>query len=194
RDVADIAVARLIAGWFRRLHSRGREYGGLAQLDLLDRVEEELCMKNIAATMRKSNSRENPFWASLIHHLDGIKSAYPRLCDTITYNDFWWDNMALAIDGSSAIMFDYNCMYRKYAYADLRHILSVLTEEAGGAFLDAYGAYSAEEKAFEDMFFPLTGLIAAYRMKAFPAWAGEFKDMLLGGELMKRLGILEKFL
>ena len=185
-DMSDSAAARLIAGWFQQLHSRGRECGGLPELDFLDHVEAELSIKNIRNAMKSSNSRDNPFWDLLLDNIDGIKNTYSRLCNTITYNDFWWDNMAVAIDSSSAMMFDYNCMYLGYAYRDIRHILSVLTKEAGGAFLDAYGAYSEEEKAFEDVFFPLTGLLSP--------WAGKFEDMLHSGELMKRLSTLEKFL
>jgi len=176
QDIADRAVARLIAGWFRQLHARGR---GRANLDCMYSIEDELSIKNMERAMKKTNSRGHPFWPVLADNLDGIKSAYARLCDTITYNDFWWDNMAVALDNSSALMFDYNCMRRGYAYADIRHILSVLSKEAGAAFLDAYGAYSQEEKAFEELFFPLTGLLSPR--------AGKFEKLLRSGELTKRL-------
>ena len=81
-----------------------------------------------------------------------MKRSHFRLCRTITYNDFWWDNMAVATDDSSAIMFDYNCVYRGYAYSE-------------------------EERAFEDVYFPLTGLISACRMETLPAWAANFSEM-----------------
>jgi len=180
QDIAGCAAARLIAEWFRQLHTRGR---GRAHVDCMYNTEDELSMKNIAKAIEKTNSGGNPFWPTLLDHLEGIKSAYARLCDTITYNDFWWDNMAVAVDGSSALMFDYNCLYRGYAYSDIRHILSVLTEEAGAAFLDAYGDYSEEEKAFEELFFPLTGLLSP--------WAGKFEELLHSGELTRRLCALE---
>jgi len=194
QDMSGCAIARLIAAWFKQLHNSGRNCEGLQGLDLLDHPEEDLSTKNITNAIEKSNSHENPFWALLLEHIEGIKNAYARLCDTITYNDFWWDNMAVARDGASALMFDYNCMYRKYAYADIRHILSVLSKQAGAAFLEAYGPYSAEEKAFEDVFFPLTGLLSAYQMEAFPSWAHAFTDMLHSGELMYRLDALTRYM
>jgi len=126
--------------------------------------------------------------------MEAIISAHARLCNTITYHDFWWDNMAVATDASSALMFDYNCMRRGCAFSDIRHILSVLTKEAGDAFLDAYGDYSAAEKAFEDVFFPLTGILSAYRAEQFPAWAGKFEDLLRDGALLKRMNILTQYL
>jgi len=181
--VSDCAIARLIAGWFRQLHARGRSYDGLARLSLLDDLS-ELNRKNIKRAMRETNSRGNPVWAAVMERLDGIKATHARLCNTITYNDFWWDNMAVARDGSSALMFDYNCVTRGLAYSDVRHVLSVLSREAGTAFLEAYGDVSAEEKALEDVLFPLTGLLSGY--------AGKFDELLHNGELMRRVERLGK--
>ena len=173
QDMSDCNIARLIANWFRQLHTLGKGQ----ELDFLHDVEAELSMKTISKAMEASG--DNPFWPALIENLEAIKSAYPRLCGTIAYNDFWWDNMAVAKDASSALMFDYNCLTRGYAYSDIRHILSVLSQEAGKAFLEAYGPYDEEEKAFEDLFFPLTGLLSP--------WAEKYEHMLYDGELMKRL-------
>jgi len=183
QDISNLQTARLIAQWFKQLHVCGQTSSGLPKLDLLISAD-ALSVENITNAMHKTNSCGNPFWATLTNHLNSIKHAH--VCNTITYNDFWWDNMAVAKDGSSALMFDYNCMYRGYAYSDIRHILSVLTKSAGEAFLEAYGDYSAEEKAFEDVFFPLTGLMTAQ--------AGKFEQLLHNGELMKRLRALEHFL
>jgi len=194
QDMSDCAIARRIAAWFKQLHTSGRNSECLQAFNFPDHPETELRMRNITNAMDKSNTRSNPFWALLLEHIEGIKSAYTHLCDTIAYSDFWWDNMAVARDGSSALMFDYNCMYHKYAWADIRHILSVLSKEAGEAFLEAYGPYSGEEKAFEDVFFPLTGLLSAHQMADFPVWAHAFTDMLHSGELAQRIDALIEFL
>ena len=37
---------------------------------------------------------------------------------TLTYNDFYYTNLAVLKDGTSAIMFDYNLLGKGYAYAD----------------------------------------------------------------------------
>ena len=190
QDMSDMKIVRLIAQWFRQLHSCGKNFDGLVEMDILENAEDTLRTEDIANTMNQTNSGENPFWALLTSHLEHLKRNHSLLCNTITYNDFWWDNMAVAKDDSSAIMFDYNCVYRGYAYRDIRHILSVLTKEAGAAFLEAYGDHSEEEKAFEDVYFPLTGLLSAYRMETSPAWASNFSDMLHNGELMRRLEVL----
>ncbi|MCL1952522.1 MAG: hypothetical protein FWF60_06805 [Oscillospiraceae bacterium] len=46
QDMSDPNVARLIAAWFRQLHSRGKAYGGLPKLDLLDDVKDALSAKS----------------------------------------------------------------------------------------------------------------------------------------------------
>jgi hypothetical protein len=84
-------------------------------------------------------------------------------------------------------MFDYNCISRKYAYSDVRHILSVLSEEAGAAFIEGYGAIDGSEKIFEELHFPLTGIIDAMNLKEIPSWANTFLDMLHNGALMQRM-------
>jgi len=185
QDMSDCAIARLIAKWFQQLHTCGRNISDLPQLGLLDNLS-ELNTKNIKHAMRETNSRDNPVWPVVVAQLGSIKATHVRLCNTITYNDFWHDNMAVARDSSSALMFDYNCIYRGYAYSDIRHILSVLPPDAGNAFLDAYGPYSAEEKALEELLFPLTGLLSDH--------ASKFEALLHNGELMQRVRTLEPFL
>jgi len=187
QDHSNYATARLIARWFKQLHACGRNFSGLQELAVLDDAGKVLSIKSIKKAMCKSNTCDNLFWVALMDQVESIKSAYSCWCNTITYNDFWWDNMAVALDGSSALMFDYNCVYRGYAYSDIRHVLSVLSKEAGAAFLDAYGKYNNKEKAFDDLYFPLTGLISAYNMKSFPAWAGKYVGMLHSGEMLQRL-------
>lgn len=190
-DVNDVSIARLIGDWFKLLHTRGKTYEGLTKLNLLDNVVDELSHSKVVTAIEKSGTAENPFWNMLINNMDKIKRAYLGLCNTITYNDFWWDNLAVAKDLSSIIMFDYNCVYRKYAYADIRHIPSVLSKDAGVAFLEAYGKYDEAEKIFEDLYFPLSGLISAFNMDAFPTWANKFLDLFHSGELMQRMNKFE---
>ena len=66
----------------------------------------------------------------------------------------------------------------------------VLGDEAGEIFLDEYGEYCMEEKVFEDVYFPLTGLIDAYSAEVLPSWADEFIDILYSGELKRRVKLL----
>ena len=189
-DMSNTKVAGLIGRWFKQLHSNGRKYNSLMNLNFLENLEYELKHEKILIAIEKSSTSKNPFWDMLINNIEHLKDTYLRLCDTITFNDFWWDNLAVAKDCSAAIMFDYNCVFRKYAYADIRHVLSVLSKEAGVAFLEEYGNINENEKAFDELFWPVTGLIGAFNMDVFPTWGDNFLDMLTNGELIQRIQIL----
>ena len=184
-DTSDPQVAYHIGNWFRKLHDNGRTYADLSNIGLLDTVENELSNHKIRVAMEKSNTPDNPFWSRLMDNLGRIKRTHARLCDTLVHHDFWWDNLAVAKDASSALMFDYNYVYRSYAYTDVRHVLSVLSETAGIAFMEGYGDCSEQEKLFEEMYRTISGLIAAYNMDEFPEWGKGFEAMLRNGELVQ---------
>ena len=191
-DMSEIRVAHLVGKWVNLLHVKGRNYKGLLDLPLLDNINNELDIEKIYNAIQKSGTEDNPFWSALIENIENIKRNYLQLCNTVTYNDFWWDNLAVSKNYTSVIPFDYNCVYRKYAYADIRHILSVLSDEAGTAFLEAYGDYDENEKAFEDLYWSSTGIIAALNMDELPSWADKFVEMLNNGMLMKYIIAFEK--
>ena len=193
QDMSDVQVACLVAQWFKQLHTRGKSFFGISKLALLDKVDDAFNHDKITKAITKSNTHENPFWDALLQNINEIKNTYISLCNTITYNDFWWDNLVVAKDFSTALMFDYNCISRKYAYADVRHILSVLSKEAGAAFIKGYGDIDEGEKVFEELYFPLTGIVDALNLEELPSWANTFIEMLHNGELMQRMNKFEEY-
>ena len=90
---------------------------------------------------------------------------------TITYNDFYYTNMVVAKDKSSAFMFDYNLLGKGYAYTDVRNVLSALSKEAGKAFLDEYSEFDPVEKALDDVVSVVVTLYLACLRDEFPWWA-----------------------
>lgn len=87
--------------------------------------------------------------------------------------------MVVAKDTSSALMFDYNLLGKGYAYTDVRNILSSLSEEAGKAFLDEYGAFDPMEKALDDVVSVVVTLYLACQRDVFPLWAQAFYGICL---------------
>ena len=79
--------------------------------------------------------------------------------------------MAVAKDGSAALMFDYNLLGKGYAYADIRNVLSSLSDEAQLAFLDEYGAFDPTQKILDDVVSPVVTLYFACKRDVFPSWA-----------------------
>lgn len=96
------------------------------------------------------------------------------LCNTrrtLTYNDFYYTNMMVAKDKSSALMFDYNLLGKGYVYTDLRNVMSSLSAEAGNAFLEEYGGYDSAEAALDGVVSVVVALYQTCQRETFPSWA-----------------------
>ena len=119
-----------------------------------------------------------PAWAQLEAQYEEILSLLHRVKRTLTYNDFYYTNLIVEKDASSALMFDYNLLGKGYAYGDVRNVLSSFSNEAGAAFLEAYGAVDPLEQALDDVVSVVTSLFFACQRKPFPRWAqGLLQDM-----------------
>ena len=188
-DMSDVHVAERLAAWYRQLHSVGCSYvqqHGAAMYDESDLFTPE----NIAFVQQKTGTQRAPAWRLLEKNFDTIAALLSAAPRTLTYNDFYYTNMAVARDGSFALMFDYNLLGKGYAYADLRNVTSSLSKEAGRAFMEAYGSFDPAEKALDDVMNLVTGLVQACRRERFPAWARGMVDEIgttLAGKIERLL-------
>ncbi|MCH5199204.1 MAG: hypothetical protein J1E34_09910 [Oscillospiraceae bacterium] len=90
---------------------------------------------------------------------------------TLTYNDFYYTNLIVAKDNSSAIMFDYNLLGKNYACSDIRNVLYSLSPKARKAFLLEYGDFSQKEAIIDDVISVVVTLYLALQRENFPSWA-----------------------
>lgn len=169
-DMADPEVARCIAAWYKQLHSMGYAYvsdHGEAMYDEAD----YFTLENFLFIKEKTGTQDALAWSDLERDYADIRGLLRKVRRTLTYNDFYYTNMVAAKNKSSALMFDYNLLGKGYAYADVRNVLSSLSEEAGKAFLDEYGAIDPVEKALDDVVSVVVTLYLACRQDVFPCWA-----------------------
>ncbi len=174
-DMSDLEVARRIAVWYKQLHSRGYAYvcqEGASMYDEADFFTNE----NIAYIKGKTGTQESPAWRLLDRHYAAISHLLSKVRRTLTYNDFYYTNLVVAQNKSSALMFDYNLLGKGYAYSDVRNVLSSLSEKAGKAFLDAYGEFDPTEKALDDVVSVVVTLFFACQCDKFPRWAKALLD------------------
>ena len=181
-DMDDPAVAAQLAKWYRELHKRGRAYVAAHGRDLYDETD---CItpENMEAAAQKTGTAGHPAWALLKENFGAVSQKIASVERTLTYNDFYYTNMIVQKDLSSAFMFDYNLLGKGYAYADLRNVTSSLGREAGRAFLRAYGGFDPQEEAFDAVASVLTTLHFGCQRKAFPAWAQEELEKVKNGAL-----------
>lgn len=170
RDLSDVEVARGVARWYKQLHRNGYTYVANHGEMLYDEAD-YFTRENIEYIREKTKTEELPAWNHLLKNFDTIKNKLSRTKRTLTYNDFYYTNLIVAKDKSSAFMFDYNLLGKGYAYADLRNVISSLSQEAAEAFLEEYGEYDQTEKELDDVVSMVVTLYLACQREEFPEWA-----------------------
>lgn len=184
-DLQDVQVAEAIAKWYRRLHDTGRQYLTRNSVSLYDETD-VITVENMVRAAEVTDTIDNPLWNVVKDNFDDMKKKITKLPRTLTYNDFYWDNLIVSKDKTEAFMFDYNLMGMGMAYGDVRNVISSMGKEAAKAFCDAYGVNGLdEEKLADDFLAHMVTLCIASQREVFPAWAGESLEMLKNGKLLK---------
>ena len=175
-DMNDPNIAEKIALWYKTLHTNGRDY--MNTHDFIDEYD-SLTLDNLRFIQEKTRTSELRVWQVIEKHFEQIRSAIMELPRTLVYTDFYYTNMAVARDGSSALMFDYNLLYKSYVYSDIRNVCWSLGDEAKSAFLSAYGAYDERGAIVDDVADSLAGLYNTCKRKDFPKWVNDGSDIRL---------------
>ena len=142
-DMNNPIIAEKIALWYKTLHENGRDYVNTHYF--IDEYD-SLMLDNLRLIQEKTGTDGLPVWQAIEKHFEQIRSAVMELPRTLVYTDFYYTNLAVAHNGSSALMFDYNFFYKSYVYSDIRNVCwSLGSEEAKTAFLSAYGGFDERE-------------------------------------------------
>ena len=187
-DLGDARTAALVARWYRKLHSRGHEYAAEHGAELYDE-NDALTPENLEWVKERTGTAALPVWRLIGENWDRIRAAVDGARRTLTYNDFYYTNLAVARDGGSALMYDYGLLGAGYAYADVRNVCSALRGGAREAFLEEYGPVDGDEARLDAVVSVLNGLISAYGRERLPAWSAGLIEELRGGlyERVERL-------
>jgi predicted nucleotidyltransferase len=174
-DMNDPNVARLIAAWYKTLHTNGREYANTH--DFIDEFY-RLTIENIKMVQEKTGTGGLRVWQVIEDNFEQICSAIMELPRTLAYTDFHHTNLAVARDGSSALVFDYNFFYKSYVYSDIRNVCWDFSEESKAAFLSVYGKFDEREIIVDDVADTLSGLVMDCQRKNFPKLAESIKERI----------------
>jgi predicted nucleotidyltransferase len=181
-DINDPNIAEKIALWYKTLHQNGREYANAH--DFMDEYD-SLTIENLNLIQEKTGTSGMRVWQVIEEHFTPIRSTVMSLSRTLVYTDFHFTNLAVAHDGSSALIFDYNFLYKSYVYSDIRNVCySLGNDEAKSAFLSAYGAFEEYEVIVDDVASVLSALLTACQRKVFPNWANDLLEMVKDGRLL----------
>ena len=184
-DLGDVQIARSLAEWYLALHDKGARAPGLGSLY----AETDLITAEALASLGRRFPQTGTTVAFLLEHLTLLRAKIDALAQTLTYNDFYWDNLAVRRDRSAALMFDYNLLGRGYRYGDIRNVCSSLSPEAGEAFVQTYcathGDLDPHERALDRLLADLVTLIVASQRPSWPSWATSALHAAENGNLLQ---------
>ena len=192
RDVSDYNSGVALGKWYKDFHEKGVGLINDEDAAFLEREYDELTAKTIhwaAEQLGLSNCGGIQLAAEYIEAIKRKARTYP---ETVLYNDFSHENMALTHDGAEAAMFDYHLIGRGYRYSDIRNILSGLKGAAIDGFIEGYGKYDESEKMMDDVLAPLYSLLVAAQRKTLPKWAKPIIKEVKKGLLEEKLRLLLK--
>lgn len=106
------------------------------------------------------------FFPVLRQHLDTIPQ-------TLTYNDFYYTNLALRKDETEALMYDYNLLGKGSYVSDIQNVTYWFTEEKKRIFFEDYGEIRPEDSIIHRIVSPIVSLYSAMSRGIFPGWAKE---------------------
>ena len=178
-DLYDPHVARLVAGWYDQLHAAGESVplAGLAGLSSEYDLVDAAGLGRVAA--RWPDLALQVAWAQ--DQLPEWRRVLADLPRTLTHNDFWYTNLAVAWDDSAALMVDHHLVGAGLRAGDVRNVRLSLSAEAGAAFREEYLRLAAargvewDERAaaVDEPLGHLAALVLASEADEAPAWAGE---------------------
>lgn len=169
-DLDDAIIASEIAKWYKLLHASSKEWVNEFGSELYDETD-FITRENIEFIRTKTKTQNLLVWKLIDANFDIIISKIKSLPKVLTYNDFYYTNLVVAKDKTSAFMFDYNLLGKGYVYSDVRNVCSSLGENVKKAFLESYGAFDNSEIIVDDVASVLVTLYHACNRKSFPLWA-----------------------
>lgn len=169
-DLDDVAIASKISEWYKLLHTSSENFVKESIAELYDETD-FITKENIEFIKEKTGTQNLPVWKLINDNFDIIVSKIKNPPRVLTYNDFYYTNLIVAKDKTSAFMFDYNLLGKGYVYSDIRNVCSSLGENVKKAFLEAYGEFDKKEIIVDDVASVLVTLYHACQRKTFPSWA-----------------------
>ncbi len=187
-DLDDVTIASKIAKWYKLLHTRSKDFAEGNITELYDETD-FITRDNIEFIKEKTGTQSLPVWKIIDDNFDVIVSKIRSLPRVLTYNDFYYTNLIVAKDKTSAFMFDYNLLGKGYVYSDIRNVCYSLGEDAKNAFLETYGEFDKSEIIVDDVASVLITLYHACQRKTFPDWADSMLNDL-NTDFVKKVQIL----
>ena len=188
-DIGSPEVGVALAAWYQALHGADwMSWTRQHEPSLFRREIDELTPDSILEVASRIRSPYQSRWVALADNIGRIRNAAIASGETLTYNDFYWTNLALSrnVEPIRALVFDYHLLGLGLRYSDCRNVTGSLGPVAADTFQSVYGETDPREKVLDDLIAPLYALVEAFRRPRFPSWAEESLEIAMSGEIRGR--------
>lgn len=185
-DMDSPAIARALAEWYQQLHAKGQTLAN----DPTRQWYSELGYFNpegIALVKTRTASQNAAIWKRIEEKTDLINRLIKQCTKTLTYNDFYYVNLAVSRDKKRALMFDYNLLGVGFTAMDVANVCASLSPRAGEAFRQAYGSVDPVEEALVAVLAPVTSVVMGAQREKLPAWFDEAWQELNHPDFLNKL-------
>ena len=171
-DFGNKKVIQALARWYKMLHTYGAPY--VQQFGAGMYMEwDAFTLENISAIRDRFDLYNSSGIKAIQGSFNELKRRLLEAPLTLTYNDFYYTNMAVKKDESEALMFDYNLLGKGCYVSDIRNATYWFTEENKSLFLYEYGDVNHELMLIDEIVAPIITLNSAMSRNIFPDWAKE---------------------
>ena len=188
-DMESAQTMKNVARWYKTLHQKGREFVAKSGTKMYSELD-CLTRGNLRFIGQKTGTAGETVWHFLDEHCSDLLQKLSEVPKTLTYNDFYYTNLAVSRDGTSALMFDYNLLGQGMAASDVRNVTYAFSEKAKNAFLREYGPIDPKEALLDQVTGTLTALYMACLGEILPSWAEKEIEKVKNGSLLTSMQTL----
>lgn len=185
-DMQSEKIASVLAAWYQKLHGLGKTLANDLSLTWYSELN-FFSREGFAMAQARTQSQNSELWQTLDGLIDPILARIRAIPKTLTYNDFYYVNLAVARDEKSALMFDYNLLGVGFPVMDVGNVCASLSPSAAEAFKISYGPLNPEEKLLNEIISPLTTLVIGAQREKLPAWFDEALEEVISSEFLEKL-------
>ncbi len=191
-DMDSPEISCALADWYLQLHAKGKTLANdptrqwYSELDYFN-------PEDIALVKARTNSEDAQIWKRIEEKTDLIQRLIQQCAKTLTFNDFYYVNLAVSRDEKRALMFDYNLLGVGFPAMDVANVRASLSPRAVEAFRQAYGPVDPVEEALVAVLAPITGVVMGAQRDKLPAWFDEAWQELNQPDFLNKLEGLNTF-
>ena len=185
-DMQSEEIASVLAEWYQKLHGLGQTLANDPVLNWYSELN-FFTREGFALVQARTQSHDAELWQILDSLIDPILACIQLIPKTLTYNDFYYVNLAVARDEKSALMFDYNLLGIGFPVMDVGNVCASLSPSAADAFKVSYGPLSPQERLLNETISPLTTLVIGAQREKPPTWFDEAWTEVNNPEFLEKL-------